>query len=256
MQWNHYQKGYGMGTMNYHKCIACRKGWVNESTARRRVEYATVMLNRYPESKDWYRVRFSDEVHFGWGPQGRIYITRQPGERYCQDCIQEAPEPDAKDLKRHHCWAAVGHDFKSNIHFYDVPGNVNGKMSQRVYIDQILEPIVRPWIETHHDFVLEEDGDSGHGPGKSNIVRTWKESHGLEHFFNCSSSPDLSPIENCWHRPKQELRKYSHWDDTTTKGLIYDGWAQVSQAFINEKIDEMPSRLKAVLEGDGKMTGY
>lgn len=57
-----------MGTMNYHKCIACRKGWVNEHLAERRVQYATTMLQRYPEPKDWQRVRFSDEVYFGWGP--------------------------------------------------------------------------------------------------------------------------------------------------------------------------------------------
>ncbi len=41
-------------------------------------------------------------------------------------------------------------------------------MSQQVYIDKVLEPIVKPWPQTHYDFVLEEDGDSGHGPGKSN----------------------------------------------------------------------------------------
>lgn len=54
-----------MGTMEYHKCIACRRGWVNEKTRKDRLEYATVMLQRYPNPKDWYRVRFSDEVHFG-----------------------------------------------------------------------------------------------------------------------------------------------------------------------------------------------
>ncbi len=32
-------------------------------------------------------------------------------------------------------------------------------MNQQVYIDQILEPIVKPWIKAHQDFVLEEDGD-------------------------------------------------------------------------------------------------
>ncbi len=29
-----------MGTMDYHKCIACRKGWYNERIKKRRVEYA------------------------------------------------------------------------------------------------------------------------------------------------------------------------------------------------------------------------
>ena len=54
-----------MGTMNYHKCIACKKGWVNPSLAKVRKEYSTVMLERYPEAKDWRCVRFSDECHFG-----------------------------------------------------------------------------------------------------------------------------------------------------------------------------------------------
>ena len=39
------------------------------------------------------------------------------------------------------------------------------------YRDQILNPIVKPWIQRGDDFVLEEDGDFGHGTGKSNIIR-------------------------------------------------------------------------------------
>jgi hypothetical protein len=94
-------------------------------------------------------------VHFGWGSQGKLFTIRRPDERYCQDCIQHVDEPDVKDVKRHHCWAAVDHDFKSDIHFYNVSSNVNEKMSQRVYIDQILKLIVKFWL--NHDFVLEED---------------------------------------------------------------------------------------------------
>lgn len=54
-----------MGTMSYHKCTARRKGWVNERLAERRVQYASTMLQRYPEPKDWQRVKFSNEVYFG-----------------------------------------------------------------------------------------------------------------------------------------------------------------------------------------------
>ena len=128
------------------------------------------MLDRYRHPTDWHRVRFSDEGHFGHGAQDKLNIIRKPGMRYCQDCVQEVDEPSEKDKKRYHCWAAVGHNFKSDIHFYEVPGNTNGNMSQQVYIDQILEPIVKPWIQAHQDFVLEEDGDSGHGPGKSDTA--------------------------------------------------------------------------------------
>lgn len=113
--------------MNYHKCKACHKGLVNERIAERRVQYATTMLQRYPEPKDWERVRFSDEVHFGWGLEGAISIIRKPGQRYCHDCIKKKPQPEEKDKRRIHCWAVVGHNSKSDIYFYD-SGSLNGKM--------------------------------------------------------------------------------------------------------------------------------
>jgi hypothetical protein len=243
--------------MDYHKCLACRRGWVNERLAKERLEYAKIMLEKYPQKEDWWHIRFSDEVHFGWGPTGPARVIRKPGERYCNDCLQETNEPDDKAKKRFHCWAAVGHDFKSKLYFYD-SGNSNGKMNQETYVHQILEPIVKPWINSKVDFVLEEDRDSAHGIGKRSrkgLVQQWKAQNGLKSYFNCPSSPDLAPIENCWQPPKQYLRKYPHWDDQTTRELIIEGWERVSQRFIDEKVDSMPKRLHAVIDGDGKMTG-
>ena len=246
-----------MGSLDYHKCLACQRGWQSPSSKKNRVEYAKYMLERYPEPEDWDRVRFSDEVHFRWGPQHQLRIIRKPGERYCVDCIQHNDAPKQKNEKRFHCWAAVRYNFKSDIIFYNVPGNTNGKMSLQVYINQILEPVVKPWLLEKQNFVLEEDGDSGHGKAKNrNIVRQWKKDNNLEYFFNCASSPDLSPIENCWQPPKQHLKKYPHWDDHTTKKLIVEGWNLVSQHFINEKCRSMPQRLEDVIASDGDMVGY
>lgn len=138
-----------MGTMDYHKFIACRPGWVNQKTGKDRMDWASVLLDRYPQPKAWCRVRFGDEVHSGYGPRDKLDIILKVGIRYCQDCIQEHNEPAEKDKKGYHYWAAVGHNFKSEIYFYEVLDNMNGKMSQQVYIDQILEPIVMPWIQAH-----------------------------------------------------------------------------------------------------------
>ena len=215
------------------------------------------MLERYPEEEDWYRVRFSDEVHFGYGPEGQLRIIRKPGTRYRQDCIQHSDPPAEKDFKRLHAWAAVGWNFKSELIFCNVPTNTNGKMSMEIYINTILDPVVKPWIEQGDDFVMEEDGDSGHGArSKNNPVVKWKKQHGLESYYNCASSPDLSPIENCWQIPKRHISKYLHWDDTTMKDLAREGWAKMSQHFINERIKTMPDRFRAVISGGGVMTGY
>ena len=90
-------------------------------------------------------------------------------------------------------------------------------MLYRVYIDLILEPVVKLWILDMRAgrinlVILEEDSDSGHGGGKANNpVRRWKQEMGLKNYFNCPGSPDLAPIENLWQAPKQVLRKVPHW---------------------------------------------
>lgn len=55
------------------------------------------MLKKYPDPEDWDRVRFSDEVHFGYGSEGQLNIIRQPGTRYRPDCIQHANPPPKRD---------------------------------------------------------------------------------------------------------------------------------------------------------------
>ena len=89
-------------------------------------------------------------------------------------------------------------------------------MSKRVYIDSVLRPIVMPWCQQvkHRKidrFVLKEDEDSGHGiNAQSYIVRKFKNKEGITTYRNYTSSPDLTPIKNCWQPPKQNLKKFPH----------------------------------------------
>ena len=134
-------------------------------------------------------------------------------------------------------------------------------MTLAVYREQILEQVVKPWLldakKTHRKLVLEEDQDSAHGTSKSNIVKTWKEENGLDTYFNCSSSPDLSPIEDCWQPMKQYIRKFTHWDPEETHQLAMEGWhKRVTQDFINRRILSMPQRLQAVIDNHGKLLAF
>jgi hypothetical protein len=75
-------------------------------------------------------------------------------------------QEDEKGTVWQHSWAAIRYNFKSDLNFHTTK-SCNGKMSLEMYRDQILEPIVKPWLERGDDFVLEEDNDSGHGGGTS-----------------------------------------------------------------------------------------
>lgn len=243
----------------FRRCQACQKEYVSPRLAERRQGYARVTLERYPQPEDWRHIRFSDETHFGWGPEGKVYVIRRPWERQCPDCVVERREPPAKDLKRLHAWAAVGYDFKSSLHWYNVPGNTNGKMTLQVYRDEILESVVGSWLRQGHSFVLEEDNDSGHGTGKANIVRTWKKQNGLDSFFNCASSPDFVPIEKAFLIPKDYVRTQSCWDDETLKSRAEEGWEKLKQSTINVWVDDIPKILKQVADSDqlaGRMSGF
>ena len=110
--------------------------------------------------------------------------------------------------------------------------------------------------------MLEEDGDSGHGgnqhawkgadapPPKTkrsvaeNPVQCWKRENGLKFYFNCHSSPDFSPIENCWQGPKARVKNLGHFDSETTRKLARGGWESISQEGINKNVLSMPWRFK------------
>jgi hypothetical protein len=165
------------------------------------------MLEWYPEAKDWWYIRFSDETYFGFGPQGKVNVCRRLWERMCLSCTISKPSLEEKDIKRLYAWAAVGYNFKSELVWYNVPSNNNRKITIKIYRNKILEPIIGEWLRQGHNFVLEEDNDSGHGTSKDNIIKTWKQENGLTSYFNCSNSPDFVPIERAWIAPKQYVKR-------------------------------------------------
>lgn len=191
-----------MGTLGYRRCLSlpgmgllgatggvlvggdgsggCARSWTHKKTRERRLEYAERMLEAYPQPHNWRFVRFSGELHFGFGLDGMIRLMPKSGEKYCDNCRQhqqpEKPEmedagspsaaaadatavatssPSAtpvtgwqRDVKRLHAWVAIGFGFKSELVFYDEDTSPNntGVMTMQDYHDKVLEAVVKPWL--------------------------------------------------------------------------------------------------------------
>ena len=231
----------------YGKYKAALKEFLSPATKAARNKWAHDIYAKYPHPWDWHGVRFTDEFHTGYGPEGQLWIIRKRGNsmRYRYDNIQHRDAPPEKDLPRVHAWAAIGYNFKEpKLVFYKVPGNKNGAITHRVYHDVILEGgPVKKWIERGDDFVLEEDGASGHGGGpkarKDSLVAKWKDKKRVEHYFNCHDSPDLAPIENTFQGPKGHMRKHPHWDEQSLIDILQEGWDNISQEYINELVESL-----------------
>lgn len=282
-----------MGTLGYRRCLACARTWTAKRARERRVEYAERMLEAYPDAQAWRFVRFSGELHFGFGLDGRVRLLPRPGERYCADCragqpatSQAAaatadPTPDGwgRDVRRVHCWAAVGYGFKSELVFYDdaTGANSTGTLSMNDYCDKILEQAVKPWLPAGagpagpagpagggvvpSPFVLEEDIEAfAHGgASKVNAAQQWKAAHGLRCYFNCLDSPDLSPLDahTQWPPHKQwTVETLSDWDEETLRQTARDAWAALDQDRVDMWVDFMPQRLRQVIDLDGRMVPW
>lgn len=250
---------------DFGKYKACLKEFMDQKTQDDRWAWADAELLRRPEPKDFRKIRYSDEFHVGYGPEGQLWIIRRRGTgmRYRPDNIQYRDPPPEKGRYKAHGWAAVGYDFKMpKILWYDVPSNNNGAITMDVYINEILEVEVKKWIERGDDFILEQDGAPGHGgtgnneSRKRSKVARWLQKNKVPYFFNCHNAPDLAPIENCWSGPKQYISKRPHWDLDSLKELAQEGWDHVSQDFINKQIDSMPQRLRDCCDLKGRMTGW
>lgn len=160
-----------------------------------------------------------------------------------------------------HFWGAIGYNFKSPLIRYSVSTNKNGKMSQRTYIDAVLSTEVLAWTKECAEWVLEKDGDLGHGKAQNNgPVERYKRSIGMSrtegphrYYFNCQHSPDFAPIEDAWSYPKKFVKKQPHWTDAITEELAKEAWAQIPQNWLNKCVDSIPQRLQDCIDSGGQL---
>jgi len=53
------------------------------------------------------------------------------------------------------------------------------------------------------------------------------------------------------------MSKFTHWEVEETRELALEAWHKgVSQEAINKLVESMPKRLQAVIDMEGRMTGY
>ncbi|CEJ93727.1 hypothetical protein VHEMI09298 [[Torrubiella] hemipterigena] len=261
-----------MGTLGYRICRRCGRSSVGLKSKEKRVEYARRMLERRSQPQDWRTVRFSGELHFGFGLDGQVRIVPKPGETHCATCKESGDASWGRDVKRVHAWGALGYGFKSELVFYEDggAGNSSGVLSMDEYKTKILDGVVKPWLAEETVFVLEEDADSfAHGSAsKVNTVQAWKAVHGLDTQFCCSESPDLNLLDSVWPPRKQWMREEEvsregeqqqqtyNWDDGTLQRVVQEVWEAVEMERVNLWVDFMPARLKEVVDGKGKMVAW
>ena len=72
-------------------------------------------------------------------------------------------------------------------------------------------------------------------------------------------SPDLNPIETVWDWMKDwidERYEDKKLNYNQLRAAVSDAWNAVPNDFLDQLIEDMPKRCKAVIKADGKYTRY
>jgi transposase len=71
------------------------------------------------------------------------------------------------------------------------------------------------------------------------------------------NSPDLNPIENCWHVMSNKIAGRKPANDRTLQEVIICVWChELWSEYIKKLINLMPDRCKAVIKARGGPTKY
>ncbi len=122
------------------------------------------------------------------------------------------------------------------------------------YRDEILRPIVVPFIHDHH-LMLQHDNAQPH---VARICTQFLEAENIPVLAWPAKSPDMSPIEHVWdaldRRIRQRVPVPANIQQLHT--AIEEEWTYIPQATINNLINSMWRRCVALREANGGLTRY
>ncbi|MFC1381391.1 MAG: helix-turn-helix domain-containing protein [gamma proteobacterium symbiont of Clathrolucina costata] len=171
--------------------IRCRRPYVGTPLTavnrRRRLRWAN--QHRRFLVRQWRNILFTDEVKVMIDFNDRRQrVFRRRGERHADACVKEV---DRFGKASAMVWGGISHFGKTNLVFINQRGlwaqGRNGRQRQqgltaRRYIDDVLRPVVVPYLAAHPGMVLQQDNARPHTARITSSTysgRTFKSYHGL-----------------------------------------------------------------------------
>uniref|UniRef100_A0A3P9JG58 Transposase Tc1-like domain-containing protein n=1 Tax=Oryzias latipes TaxID=8090 RepID=A0A3P9JG58_ORYLA len=211
---------------------------------RNRLEWANAHM-RWRLAR-WRGVLFTDESRFTlFRADGRQRVWRCVGERFSDVNVVDRVAHGGGGVM---VWAGIGYGRRTQVHFID--GILNGQR----YRDEILGPIVVPYIQQHH-LMLQHDNARPH---VARICTQFLEAENIPVLAWLAYSLDMSPIEHVWdaldRRIRQRVPVPANIQQLRT--AIEEEWTNIPQATVDNLISSMRRRCVALHEANGGHTRY
>ncbi|KAL0170277.1 hypothetical protein M9458_034873 [Cirrhinus mrigala] len=181
---------------------------------------------------------FTDESLFSlYRADGRQRVWRRVGERFADaNVVGRVAHGGGRVM----VWAGVCYGQRTQVHFID------GILNAQRYRDDILRPIVVPFIHNNH-LMLQHDNAR-----QRSVHNSWK-------LKTCPAySPDMSPIDHVWDALDRRIRQCVPVPANIQqlRTAIEEEWTNIPQATINNLINSMRRKRVALREANGGHTRY
>ncbi len=143
----------------------------------------------------WRGVLFTDESRFSlYRADGRQRVWLRVGERFADVNVVDRVAHGGGGVM---VWAGVSYEQRTQVHFID------GILNAERYRDEILRPIVVPFIHDHHLMLQHDDAR----PHVARICTQLLEAENIPVHAWPAYSPDMSPIEHVLEALDRHIRQ-------------------------------------------------
>ena len=147
-------------------------------------------------------------------------------------------------------WGAFSGD-KGRAGLFFLPKNV--MMNGELYINVLSDHMVT-MFEFHQCSHSMHDSDPWH---KAKKVTKWLQTKKIEALEWPRNSPNLNPIEKCWHHMNHLMSERKTTNLDVLKQVITKLWCQeMNLEYFGKLSDSMPKRLQMVIKNKGCMPSY
>ena len=194
----------------------------------------------------WRTVLFTDESRFQlYRADGRQRVWRRVGERFADVNVVRRVAHGGGGVM---VWAGISGGHRTRLHF--IEGNLNALR----YRDEILTPIVLPFIRLHGGTFQQDNAR----PHVARICMQLLEAEDVQVLQWPAYSPDMSPIEHIWDVLDRCVRQRVPVPANVPqlRVALTEEWNNIPQATINDLVNSMRRRCVALRDANGGHTRY
>ena len=145
-------------------------------------------------------------------------------------------------------WGGISHSGATQL------VTVNGNLNAVGYRDDILGPVVLPYLRQGNADVLQQDNARPH---TARVTRDFLRQNNVRLLDWPSRSPDLSPIEHLWDHLGRKVRQRNDVNNLRDlEQALHQEWLNIPVRVIRCLINSMRRRCLAVINKAGGHTRY